>query len=267
MTDSTFISAQSLKRQRETLRHQRRLKAWQGIWRFCALCGLTGGMLWLISWPHWLIRNQSQIKITGNQLLSEEKIRQLLTINYPRSVWQLPTHQLAETLEKKPPIKDVYITRQVLPAQITITVKERQPVAAASSSRGIGYLDVTGVWIPQTFYTQKIPLATKQKLTVLGFEEQYRSHWVELYPLILGSPVKIIQVDWRDPSNLILKTQLGVVHLGPFSDRFSKQLQVLAKMQKLPSRVPPNRIAYLDLSNPDAPAVRLKPQPKPKPKS
>ncbi len=261
MADSTFVSTKSLKIQRETLRHQRRLKAWQGIWRFCALCGLTGGLLWMLSWPHWLIRESSQVKITGNQLLSGAKIRNLLKVNYPQSVWQMPIDQLTEDLKGEPPIDDVYITRQVLPAQMTITVKERQPVAKASSSRGMGYVDATGVWIPQKFYGKGIPLAMSQKLTVLGFEEQYRSHWIEIYPLILGSPVKITLVDWRDPSNLILKTELGMVHLGPFSDRLAEQLQVLAKMRKLPSRVPTSRISSLDLSNPDAPSVRLKPQP------
>ncbi|HAC65540.1 MAG TPA: cell division protein FtsQ [Cyanothece sp. UBA12306] len=261
MTDSTLVYSKSLKTQRETLRHQRRLKAWQGIWRFFALCGLTGGLLWLLSWPHWLIHQSSQVKITGNKLLSAEKIRNLLNVKYPQSVWQLPIDQLTEELKESPPIEDIYIARKVLPSQITINVKERQPVAKAFSSQGMGYLDATGVWISQEFYGTKVAVATSQKFTVLGFEQQYRSHWMEIYPLIVASPVKITTVDWRNPSNLILKTELGMVHLGPFSDRLAKQLQTLAKMRKLPSRVPTNRISYLDLSNPDAPSVRLKPQP------
>lgn len=259
MANSTLVQTEFLKRQRENLRNQRRLKVWQGVWRFLALSGMAGGLVWMVSWPHWVIRDQSQIKIAGNQLLSQQQIQQLVAVSYPQSIWQLPLHQLTKQLEVEPPLKDVYITRQLLPTQLTITVKERQPIAKATSSEGVGYLDGTGVWIPQKFYNKNTKLDAAQKLTVLGFDEKHRSRWMEIYPLILASPIKIMTIDWRDPSNLILETELGTVHCGSYSDRFPEQLQVLGKMRKLSSRVPAQRVVYLDVTNPQSPSVRLKP--------
>ncbi len=259
MTNSTLVNIDSLKSQREALRTQRRLKAWQGVWRFLALSGMLGGLMWMVTWPHWLIRDQSQIKIAGNYLLSQQQIRELLQVSYPQPIWELPLHQLTEELKAEPPLKDVYLTRQLLPTQVTITVKERQPIAKATSSQGAGYLDANGVWIPAQFYHEDTQLEKAQDLTVLGFEPQYRSHWLEVYQLILQSPIKIKTVDWRNPSNLILKTDLGTVHCGPYSDRFPQQLQALAKMKQLPSRVSAQRIVYFDLTNPQSPFVRLKP--------
>ncbi|XTZ09632.1 MAG: cell division protein FtsQ/DivIB, partial [cyanobacterium endosymbiont of Rhopalodia yunnanensis] len=116
------------------------------------------------------------------------------------------------------------------------------------------------VWIPKNFYKENTEVKTEQNLTVLGFEPQYRSHWLEIYHLILQSSINVMTVDWRDPSNLILQTELGTVYCGPYSDRFQDQLQVLAKMRELSSRIPSSRIFYLDVTNPRSPSVRLTPE-------
>ncbi|MEA5511528.1 FtsQ-type POTRA domain-containing protein [Crocosphaera sp. UHCC 0190] len=267
MTDSTVVLADALKTQRQTLSHQRRLKAWQGVWRFAALCGMTGGLVWSLGLPDWVIRGSSQVKITGNQLLNLEQIQQMLQMNYPQSIWQLPIHQLTEQLESQPPIEDIHITRQLFPAQITLTVKERQPVAKASFGKEGGFLDAEGVWIPQKFYPQGAKIATATQLTILGLNRQSQTYWEQMYPMMISSPVKIMIVDWRDPSNLILKTDLGTVHCGTYDHKFSQQLSVLAKLRKLPSQVPKERIIYIDLSNPDSPSVHLKDPPKKPPSS
>ncbi len=258
MIDSPLVSAETLKRQRQNLRHQRRLKAWQGIWRFVMLCSMTGGLVWSFHLPHWMIRGKSQVKITGNQLLNEAQIQQTLQIDYPQSVWQLPIHQLRQRLIAQPPINDVYFTRQLLPAQITLTVKERQPVAEATVAGKAGFLDEAGIWIPQTSYPASTQITPSSPLKVLGFNEQYPDYWVTLYPLLVNSPIAVTVVDWRDPSNLILTTELGKVHFGSYGDNFPQQLAALAKLGKLPTRVSPERIIYIDLSNPNAPSVHLK---------
>ncbi|XTZ11444.1 MAG: cell division protein FtsQ/DivIB [cyanobacterium endosymbiont of Rhopalodia inflata] len=259
MMNNIPVDTDSLKSRRQNLSIQRRLKVWQGVWRFLALFGMVGGLVWIVSWPHWVIKDKSQVKIVGNQLLSSEKIRQLLKLSYPQSIWQLPLHKLTQQLKAEPPLKDIHLTRQLFPTQITVIVKERQPIAMGTSSQGDGYLDASGVWIPKNFYKEDTEVKTEQDLTVLGFEPQYRSHWLEIYHLILQSPINVMTVDWRDPSNLILQTELGTVYCGPYSDRFQEQLQVLAKMRELSSRIPSSRIFYLDVTNPRSPSVRLIP--------
>ncbi|MEM8777882.1 MAG: FtsQ-type POTRA domain-containing protein [Cyanobacteria bacterium P01_G01_bin.49] len=255
------MSAEILKRQRQTLRHQRRLKAWQGVWRFLALCGITGGLIWSFSSPHVMIRGKSQVKITGNRLLTESQIQKMLEIDYPQYIWQLSMNQLREGLITQPPIEEVYLTRQLLPTKITLIVEERQPVAKAVVGNQTGFLDEEGVWIPQTFYSAETKVIPASSLQVLGFDEPYRPYWVKLYPLLTTSAVKITVVDWRDPSNLILKTELGMVHFGSYGDDFLQKLAALAKLRKLPSQVSQERIIYIDLSNPNAPSVHLKDSP------
>lgn len=262
MTDLPPLDPNSLKTRRQALRSQRRFKAWQAVWRFSLLTGMAGGMLWVMSWSDWTIRDQSQIQVQGNRLLSEDQVRQLLPLTSAQPIWQLPTQQLSRALEAKPPIAEAEIARQLFPVKLTVAVRERQPVARATAAGKRGFLDAEGVFIPQQAYRPEILKALKlPDLTVIGFESRYRPYWAELYPAIGRSPVKIQTVDWRNPSNVVLKTELGTVHGGPYDGQFPQKLAALAQLRRLPSRVPASRIIYIDLTDPDSPAVQLKPLP------
>lgn len=264
MTDIASISRNQLKSRRQELQHQRRLRALQGVWRFLTIASMAGGIIWAIALPHWSISQKSPIEIEGNRLLSKDQIRQLLLIDKPKSVWQLPTQQLLGHLKATPPIADAQITRQILPPKLIVEVTERQPVALATSKQQEGFLDEEGVFIAKDFYKQRDPRTWKAPtLKVIGYQELYRDRWQQLYPLIVRSTVKIFEIDWRNPSNLILKTELGVVHCGGYSDRFPQQLTVLAQMGQLSSRFAISQLAYIDLSNPTLPTIQLKPPKQP----
>ncbi|MEB3309533.1 MAG: FtsQ-type POTRA domain-containing protein [Snowella sp.] len=261
MTNS--IVSDSLKTRRQTLRSQRRLKGWQSVWRFSVLCGLTGGLVWLMSRPEWAIRDQSQIHLSGNKLLSSTQLYQFVPITYPQSIWQLSTQQLGKKMETIPPLARVEVTRQLFPAHISIAVQERQPIAVATSDQGKGFLDKEGTFIAQSFYKSVPSGASLPKSPqFLGFSEQYKNFWQQNYSLINGSTVKITTIDGRNPSNLMLLTEIGQVHLGSDITQLPQQLKVLGQMKKLPSRVPSSRIAYIDLSNPAYPSIRLRAYPK-----
>jgi cell division protein FtsQ len=254
----------SLKDRRQSLRSQRRLKGWQSLWRFVFLSGLAGGLIWVMSLPNWAIRSRSQIEVKGNQLLAVEQVRQWFPLSSGKSVWDLPTQQLSQQLEAIPPIAQVKMTRQLFPPKLTIVVKERQPVAEATSAQEVGFLDEQGVFIPQKFYAKATQNTLKPTLKVIGFDPKYRSAWVQMYPLVSQSPSKIWEIDWRNPNNLILKTQLGKVYFGLYSEKFPQKIKALVRLNQLPSRIPSSRLAYIDLTNPDSPSVQLKPLP-PKP--
>ena len=93
-------------------------------------------------------------------------------------------------------------------------------------------------------------------LKVLGMREQQRSQWSALYQSVQRTPISIYEIDWRDPSNLILETELGRVHFGPYSDRLDGQLQVLDQLRELPQQIDMADVDYIDLRNPDSPLIQ-----------
>ncbi len=262
-----------LAERRRRLRRQRRWRSLQSSWRAITVSGFTVGLVWITTLPAWVIRQPNQIQIEGNQLLSPQAIQSLLPIAYPQSLLSIQPQAIAQHLESQGPIAQAIVTRQLFPPSLSIHIQERRPVAIAythsasleaapvadrnAAAAGIGLLDEKGNWMPLESYTalnQSIQLPT---LKVIGTPEQYRTQWVELYQAVSRSPIKVTQIDWHDPANLILSTDLGIVHFGSFGSRFSQQLRALDQMRQLPQNIDPNEIAYIDLTNPEAPMIQM----------
>lgn len=217
-----------------------------------------------MSRPEWTIRDKSQITLSGNKFIPSAKLHGLLPLSYPQSIWQISTQELGEKMETIPPLAKVEITRQLFPAQLNIAVQEKQPIAIAISNEGKGFLDKEGNFIAQSFYEPIKPdLKLPNSPQFLGYSVQYKKFWQKIYPLLQSSPVKISIIDGRSSSNLILVTEIGNVHLGSDINQLTEQIQTLARMKKLPSRIASSRVAYIDLTNAASPSIQLKAQPKP----
>jgi cell division protein FtsQ len=95
-------------------------------------------------------------------------------------------------------------------------------------------------------------------LKVRGFHVRYRSQWSQLYETLQSSPVEIQEIDLRSPNNLIIQTEVGTIHLGGYdARRLSEQLAILPQLRQLTSDPQAPRVDYVDLANPQVPAVKL----------
>ena len=203
----------------------------------------------------------------------------MLPISYPESLLRLEPRAIADGLKARMPIlEEVTVNRQLFPLfspSLTVQLKERYPVAIAlpnsaasqttepqsikplSPNAKVGLLDASGIWIPLESYTSVNQSLKLPELKVIGNPEQYRPFWSKLYQSVSQSPVKVFEIDWRDPANLILKTELGLVHFGAYSSQFNDQLKVLDKLRKLSNHASFNQISYIDLKTPETPMVQM----------
>lgn len=255
------VSQAQISNRRQQLRRARRVKFFQALWRSLMVGGMASGLIWAITLPDWVIRQPEQIDIEGNQFLSTQAIRSLLPLSYPQSLWRVEPQAIAESLEDAAPIAEATVTRQLMPPGLIIQVQERQPVAIAQGQTQTtsepGFLDERGVWMPQSSYRSLKADVELPTLQVRGQNEHYRPYWSQVYPVVHHSPVKVLEIDWRNPANLILKTELGNVHLGSDSSQLAEQLAVLDRMRQLPTQLQPSQIAYIDLKNPDRPVIQM----------
>jgi cell division protein FtsQ len=265
------VSRTELLQRRHQLRRERQIKLLQSIWRALFLSSLAGSLVWVTAQPNWLIRKPGQIAVDGNQLLSAQAIRSFLPLAYPQSLLRLEPDLLAKDLEAQAPIAEAVVTRKLLPPSLSIQVKERQPVAIAlspsinlpksqqeSSLEGkVGLLDQQGTWISMDSYKDIQQQNHLPTLKVIGFSDRQRPYWSQIYQVLSHSPVKVSEIDCQNPANLIIKTELGKVHLGPYSSILSEQLSVLDKMRELPAHIKLNEMAYIDLKNPNSPSIQM----------
>lgn len=238
------------------------------IWQTLALSGLLAGTIWAMTRPSWVLRGDRQVKIEGNSLISRPVILSRLALAYPQSLLQISPMAIAQTLRSYPPIADVIVGRQLFPPSLVVQVRERTPVAIAIarlvpnsstpySRASVGFLDSQGAWIPIESYPAHVRHRLRPQLKVLGSPESYRPYWNSLYQKIDRSAIKVSEIDCQNPTNLVLKTELGTVHLGPYSKRLSEQLNMLAQMRTISTDPNFRQIAYLDLKNPDDPLVQM----------
>jgi cell division protein FtsQ len=271
MADIASVSRTDLTQRRKRLRRKRRVKIIQTIWQTIAVSGFAGTLLWGAIQPTWVLKAPESIEISGNQLLSDEAVRSLMALSYPQSMWKIQPSRIAGSLQKQPAIAHANVTRRLLPPGLIVEVKERIPVAIAQArsenseetdEKTLRLIDASGVLIPMESYgsantSSRNPKAKLPNLKVIGMPEQYRELWGQVYQTLNRSSLKISEMDWRDPSNLILKTELGKVHLGTPNSLLPEKIKLLLQMRQLPAEVNPNQIEYIDLKNPDTPMIQI----------
>lgn len=284
MAHISSVSPDQLARRRRFQRQQRQRKFLHSAWQLLTISSLTGGILWftLTNRPGWFIYQADEVVISGNRFLSAAAIQSMLPIAYPASLLQLSPQEIEVKLESTGAISHANVTRKLFPPKLIVEVQEKHPVAIAqvpstaaqtqsptnqknqqtpplSPHTQIGLLDENGVWISEDRYTSPDQFIQLPTLTVIGDPKQYQPYWAQVYQAINRSPVKVYEIDWRDPGNLILKTELGIVHCGGQGRLLVEQLRILDQMRNLPAQVNPSQIDYIDLKNPQKPAIRKTP--------
>lgn len=269
MSDLPFVSRDQLQARRKTLRRRRRLSLGQLLWRWVAMAGITGAAFWGITRPIWMIQHPRQIQVSGNERLSDEALQALVPLTYPQSILTVEPEDIAQQLQQRAPILEAKVSRQVLPPRLQVQVRERVPVAVvlpvAEGGEGedtpyleAGLIDAQGAWMPKSSFG--LLTANDSHLPTLrlrGLQPQYQRYWPQIYATLRSSPVAIQELDWHDPSNLVLQTDLGVVYLGAYSPDLNRQLATLDQMRRLPDQVGSSEVAHIDLTNPARPSLSL----------
>lgn len=221
------------------------------LWRSGLMIGCVLGLGLLATSPYWQIKRQSQIHLLDRELVNPDTIYTTLDFTYPQFIWAIDGLELTRKIESIPSIEAARIDKQIIPPKLTIHLQERIPVAIATSLEEVGFLDIDGAWIPQNLYTNVESSFSLPKLTVLNYQLQYQQSWIKIYQLISLYPeLKIDEVQWNYSGNLWLQTKIGRVLIGTDSSRLEQQFKIMSKLQNLPQQMDRDKIAYVDLSNP-----------------
>jgi len=236
------------------------------IWRVGLIATMMGGLTWFITLPTWILTSSQQIVIKGNQLLGDDIIRSLLPIRYPQPLLWIDPQTIALHLKAKTPFAWVVVKRTLIPPGLIIEVKERHPVAVALSTpmdnlshiKNIDLLDEAGIVVPLQHYRLVNPSFQPPTLQVIGLPYYYQGSWTSFYHTVHQSEILIKVIDWRDPSNIKLVTELGTIHLGVYNaQRLIVQLESLAKLKRVPDVISSNKYQFIDLRNPIQPRIQL----------
>lgn len=233
------------------MKRQQRRANWLSMWRSCAIVFLAAGLGLVVTLPDSQIKDKGQIEVDGEQLVSEDKIYQTLNFDYPQFVWKVNGIDLAHKIESIPSIEAVRVRKQIVPPSIVIAVREKTPVALATSRGQVGFLNSQGEWIERQFYDNINGDFSLPELKVIDYQKQFQPAWSKIYQLIQLYPqLQISEIRWQDSGGIFLQAKIGRVFLGSQRSRLSEQFKTISKLENLSDRVDDSEIAYIDLSSP-----------------
>lgn len=263
MTQIASVSHRDLEKRRNKLRRQKQVKIIQTIWQTFAVSSMAVGLLWVVFQPIWVLKAPKQIIVSGNRLFEDKAIHSAMTLSYPRSLWRIEPSKITESLIKQPAIAQAVVSRRLFPPGLIVQVKERIPVAiakkpsSADKNSFYGLIDAKGNWIPVEKDTSLNPSFGLPNLSVIGYTEKYRSSWNLLYKSLRQTSIQVTVIEFKNPGNLVLKTELGNVLLGSPSGNLPEQIKTLAQMGQIKTQLNLERVNYIDLRNPKKPLVQM----------
>jgi cell division protein FtsQ len=226
------------------------------------MSGILIGLGLVVRRSDWTISKPEQIQIQGNQYLSDQTVRSMLAISYPKPIVELAPEKLTALLIDRGSISSARVDRSLLPPQLIVQVEDLPPVARILQDENTpipAFVDERGRQLPISSYRptvwQSLP-KLQLRLPTAGTCPE----WTQLYQAIRTSPVTIGIIDCRNPQNLMLQTELGQVRLGVVGDssRLASQIQQLDRLRNWQKGIDRANIDYLDLENPLAPGFKLK---------
>jgi cell division protein FtsQ len=216
-----------------------------------------------------------------------ESLRQRAPIQSTIITRQLFPPKLIIEVQERPPIavtecnRCALFTSATAPSTTANQAKLQVPVADS-----VWLIDATGMVAPLSSYPELQQNGQLPPLKLTGFfstisasaaarqtttplvaaaggdsavhiDPNRKAQWVSLLRTLRQTPQKILGVDWQASNNLVLKTDLGLVHLGPYNrDLLIEQLRVLDQMRNLPQQLDLKQLDYIDLTDPKQPLLQ-----------
>ncbi|MEL7227658.1 MAG: cell division protein FtsQ/DivIB, partial [Cyanobacteria bacterium J06576_12] len=179
--------------------------------------------------------------------------------------------ELANSLTAYPPIEAAIVHRRLIPPKLHVQITEKVPVAIALPTNRPplqsltdestpfeepGLIDAQGYWMPRDSFSE-LGVEANPLLKVIGIRAKDVATWKQIYRGVAQSPVGVTAIDWSNQDNLILHSELGKVHLGPYSERFTAQISALDQLRSIEEQTPSEQIAFINLQDPENPIIEV----------
>ena len=262
-----------LERRRE-LRRRRRRQLQVQSWRVLLLVMLSAGLGWILLRHGWTVEGINQVIVSGDSGLSRKQVVKAGGLSFPKPLLDISPAVLGQNLAKKLPVREVRVSRRLLPARLEIDLIRLIPVARAFRKRGSvteqGLVDAEGQWIPVS--SASPPPKPLTPILIRGWSVKQRPQVAELLRQHARLNDTLKTINLRPGGAVSLETtSLGTIELGSGADRLNDQIDAIVELNKT---LPTHLLGHgkggkgsLDLSNPERPELLLpvKPSTKPKP--
>ena len=201
------------------------------------------------------------IKIVGNELFSQNDIVKNSSLKFPIRLIFIKTNFLEKELKQNLSLKNVSVSRQIIPFGLRVHVNTRTPVAYGerilNNEKILGFIDKDGVFINKQ-NADNINLS-KLSIKVLGWKEKFKKILSEILVSQENYEFEVVKINFS-PNGFVTveEKDLKTIFLGFNPNLINYQLQIINRLKnEFKKNNFYEKIDNIDLTDPNKPKIKV----------
>jgi len=201
------------------------------------------------------------IRISGNELFSQDDVKKNSSLNFPIRLIFVETNLLEKELKQNLSLKNVSVNRELFPFGLKVHINSRIPIAYGerilNDEKILGFIDKDGIFINKQNVDEKN--FDKVTIQVFGWKEKFKKILSEIFIAIENYELEIVKISFSYDGFLTIEEKdLNTIFLGLRPNLINYQLQIINNLKnELKKSSFSKKIDIIDLTNPDKPKIKV----------
>ncbi len=205
--------------------------------------------------------NIQNIRIAGSELFSQNDVIDNSSLKIPIRLIFINTSYLEKELKQNLSLKNVSVSRQILPFGLKVYLKTRTPIAFGerilNNERITGFIDKDGIFINKK-NADNINLS-EINIKVFGWNEKFKKILSEIFIAQENSDFEIVKITFSPNGFLTVEEKdLKTIFLGFNNNLINYQLQIINNLKnEFKKNNFSEKIDTIDLTDPNKPKIKV----------
>ena len=205
--------------------------------------------------------NIQDIKISGSELFSQNELVKNSSLEFPIRLIFIKTNFLENELKKNLSLKNVSVSRQIIPFGLKVYIDIRTPIAfgekIVNDQKILGFIDKDGIFINK----QNIEVENLSNLTtqVFGWKEKFKKTISKILIAQENNEFEIVKITFTPNGFLTVEEKdLKIIFLGFNPNLINYQLKIINNLKnEFKKNNFYEKIDNIDLTNPNKPKIKV----------
>ena len=205
--------------------------------------------------------NIQDIRISGSKLFSQNDLVKNSSLKFPKPLIFIKTSLLEKELKLNLSLKNVSVSRQILPFGLKVDVNTRTPIAYGerilNEKKILGFIDKEGIFISKQNADKKN--LNKLTIQVFGWKEKFKKILSKIFIALENYEFEIVKITFSPDGFLTVEEKdLKTIFLGFKPDLINYQLQIIKNLKnEFEKNSFSIKIDNIDLTNPNKPKIKV----------
>ena len=201
------------------------------------------------------------VRVSGSELFSPSDMLNNSSLKLPIRLLFIKTNFLEKELKQNLSLKNISVSRQILPFGLKIHIKTRTPIAYGekilNDSKIPGFIDKDGFFINQENAEGKN--LTNLTIKVFGWKEKFKKILSEILIAQENYEFEIVKINFSPNGFLTIEEKnLKTIYLGFDANLINNQFQIINDLiNEFKKNNFPEKIDNIDLTDPNKPKIKV----------